>query len=1149
MKKNNNLSCKYLRKIFTYLFLFFMTTILSAQNVNINKRNVTLADVFEEVENQTKLSIAYSESTIDKNRLVSVNIAGKPVKEAMAEILEGTGAVFTIEGNQILIKPAPVKTQQDSRKTITGIVTDESGLPIIGANVVEKGTRNGIITDIDGKFSLTLVQSDAVEVSYIGYMTQNVSVKNKTNISVVLKEDTQTLDEVVVVGYGTQKKVNLTGAVSSVSAEVMESRPVTNIAQALQGVVPNLNVDISNGAPNTFASYNVRGATSMSKNSNGAWQVDNGSPLILVDGIEMENFNLSALNPNDMESISVIKDASASAIYGARAAYGVILVTTKQGKKGKGRVQYSYDVQWNHPSARPDFMNSYESEYARVMNRVYTGGTRTTDDDIRLEALQNYIDNPVPENAWMYAPGSNQQSIWWVGNFDPFELMVRDWSPTQKHNVSISGGTEALRYYASLGFQDQDGFYKLRNDNMRRYNGMVNLDAQINDKFKVNIKLSYNATRYDEPLPYSYKGNPWSVILYQGKWNQNMPLLTGPNDPVPNAPTNSIVSAYAYSNRNKKTDRTVGVFTASPEYQVLPQLKLKADFSYRPSSYDVKDVEPEFRYIQDSWESMDVAVNTETGRISKTKEDVQLFTTNVYADYNQTFGKHTLGGLVGFNQEVWKKEQLSAGNTGIMSIGAPTLGNTYGVNPSKGEVDEHWAVRGVFMRINYNYSDRYLFEMNGRYDGSSKFPHDSRFKFFPSFSAAWRLSEESFMADTRSWLDNLKVRASYGSIGNQNVANYGFYSRMGSSQSSAMINGQRPYQVNPPGLISPDFTWETATTINGGLDVSLLSNRLNYSFDIYRRETKDIIMDGSTYPSVLGTSAPMVNSGKLRTHGWEMSLGWKDRLSNGFFYDLNFVLSDYQTEVALFNGNDNCSLGSLYTGKKVGEIWGYVTDRILQEGDIANNLIIQYTDENGNNLHRPNESNSAYYPGDIMYKDINGDGKVDRGLNTLDDHGDLKVLGNNTPRLKFGLTANFAWKGFDLNLFFQGVGKRDVWISDKTYWGDEDGPGSKKVYENSWTPEQTDAKYPLYGARRSQNWYTQSAYMFNGAYLRLKQAILGYTVPAEITNKIKMSKLRVYVSGFNLFEITELPDVYDPDLLSTSYPQMRSIALGVQVGF
>ena len=393
--------------------------------------------------------------------------------------------------------------------------------------------------------------------------------------------------------------------------------------------------------------------------------------------------------------------------------------------------------------------------------------------------------------------------------------------------------------------------------------------------------------------------------------------------------------------------------------------------------------------------------------------------------------------------------------------------------------------------------------MNGRYDGSSKFPHDSRFKLFPSFSAAWRLSEESFMADTRSWLDNLKVRASYGSIGNQNVANYGFYSRMGSSQSSAMINGQRPYQVNPPGLISPDFTWETATTINGGLDVSLLSNRLNYSFDIYRRETKDIIMDGSTYPSVLGTSAPMVNSGKLRTHGWEMSLGWKDRLSNGFFYDLNFVLSDYQTEVALFNGNDNCSLGSLYTGKKVGEIWGYVTDRILQEGDIANNLIIQYTDENGNNLHRPNESNSAYYPGDIMYKDINGDGKVDRGLNTLDDHGDLKVLGNNTPRLKFGLTANFAWKGFDLNLFFQGVVRETFGLVTRHTGVMKTVRVAKRCMKIHGLRNRRMPNILFTVPVVHENWYTQSAYMFNGAYLRLKQAILGYTVPAEITNKIK----------------------------------------------
>lgn len=1137
--------------IILFICIFQLQAVTSyGQNLefSINTGEISLSEIFNEIETQSEFLFNYKDSDISHIKTKVAVRSGK-IEEVLNQALLNTGLAFSINGRHVTIFKAP-QGVKESRKVINGNVKDSGGEVLLGVSIVVKGTSQGTVTDINGDYSIEVPDDHVVLVfSYLGYKIKELSVKGKSRLEVVLDEDTQKLDEVVVIGYGTQKKVNLTGAVSSVSSEIMENRPVTNIAQTLQGVVPNLNVDISNGAPNTFASYNIRGATSMSKNSSGAWQVDNGSPLILVDGIEMENFNLSALNPNDMESISVIKDASASAIYGARAAYGVILVTTKQGKQGKGKVQYSYDVQWNHPSARPDFMNSYDAEYARVMHNVYTGGNITTNDEIRLEALQNYIDNPTPENSWIYAPGSNQQSIWWVGNYDPFESMVRNWSPTQKHNISVSGGSEVLRYYVSLGFQDQDGFYKLRNDNMRRYNGMANLDAQINKRLSLSIKLSYNATQYNEPKPYSYKGNPWSVILYQGQWNQNQPLLTGPNDPIPNAPTNSIVSAYAYSGRMVKTKRSVAAFTASPQYLLLPELKVKADFSFRPSSYDVKDVEPEYKYVQDSWESMNIATNTETGSISKTKEDVNLFTTNIYMDYNQQFGKHTLGGLVGFNQEVWKKEQLQTQNTGIMSIGAPTLGNTYGTNVSKSEVDEHWAVRGAFVRVNYNYSDRYLFEMNGRYDGSSKFPHDSRFKFFPSFSGAWRISEESFMNDTRSWLDNLKVRASYGSIGNQNVANYGFYSRMGASQSGAIINGLRPYQVNPPGLISPDFTWETATTINGGLDATLFENKFNMSFDIYRRETKDIIMDGATYPSILGTSAPMENSGKLRTNGWELSLGWNDRLSNGFYYDLNFVLSDYSTEVVLFKGNDNNSLGSLYTGKKVGEIWGYETDRILQKEDIANNLIIQYTDENGKNLHRPHESNSAYYPGDIMYKDINGDGKVDRGLNTLEDHGDLKVIGNNTPRFKFGLTTNFAYKGFDLNLFFQGVGKRDVWVSDKTYWGNLEGPGSRKVYDNSWTPERMDAKYPLYNANRTQNWYAQTAYMFNGSYIRLKQAILGYTIPAEVLSKIKLNKVRVYLSGFNLFEITDLPDVYDPDLLSTAYPQMRSVAFGIQVGF
>ena len=395
----------------SYMLLFVAIFCLHAENaisqkITLEGDNLSVKEYLNIIEQQTDFLFIY-DADVNVNKKISVKMENKSIQEVLESFSKQLGLDYSQKGTYIVLSnrpnqtasvPVPAETAQQGR-TITGTVTDESGLPIIGANVVEKGTTNGVITDMDGKFSLTLQGNHPLEISYIGFTTQTVSIHNQTTLTVVLKEDTQTLDEVVVVGYGTQKKVNLTGAVAAVSSEVMANRPVTNIAQALQGVVPNLNVNISDGAPNTFASYNVRGATSMSKNSSGTWQVDNGSPLILVDGIEMENFNFSALNPNDIESISVIKDASASAIYGARAAYGVILATTKQGAKGKSHVQYSYDVQWNHPSARPDFMNSYDAEYARVMHSVYTGGNITTDDEIRLEALQNYIDNPVPENA------------------------------------------------------------------------------------------------------------------------------------------------------------------------------------------------------------------------------------------------------------------------------------------------------------------------------------------------------------------------------------------------------------------------------------------------------------------------------------------------------------------------------------------------------------------------------------------------------------------------------------------------------------------------------------------------------------------------------------------------------------------------------
>lgn len=1034
-----------------------------------------------------------------------------------------------------------------AQNVISGKVTDSKNEPLIGVTVIQKGSTNGVVTDIDGIYKITVSSTNTTLVfSFIGYKRQEIVIGNQRNIDVVLAEETELLDEVVVVGFQSQKKVNLTGAVASVSSDVLENRPVTNISQALQGVVPNLNVTISDGNPKSFASYNVRGSTSMDPSGN----VLNGSPLILVDGIEMENFNFSAINPNDIDNISVIKDASASAIYGARAAYGVVLVTTQKGKAGKSKVNYSFDIQWNHPASKPNFMDAYTAEYAQAMAGVYAGGAITSLQEARLEGIRKYQQDRRPENAWMYTPGSTT-SIEWVGDFDPYELMVKEWAPTQKHTVSAAGGTDAIRYYASFGYQNQEGFFKSRTDVMKRYNGMANLDIQLTKRLYVGVKLSYNATNYNEPLSYGYAGNPWSIITYQRHWHANMPPLTGADDPIPNHPTNSIVSTFANSGRIQTTSRSVATFTISPEYQLLPGLKLKADISYRPSTYNVKDVQPQFSFVDKAWATVTATGTENDGYISEIKESVDLYTTNIYADFSKKlWKKHTISSIIGFNQELWERNQLNARNTGIVSNGAPSLNNTYGENKTVGEIDDHWAVRGAFGRINYNYDDKYLFEFNSRYDGTSKFPKHKRFKFFPSVSGAWRISQESFMNPAKEWLNNLKLRASWGAIGNQNVSNYLFYTTMSTGKAAYIIDGVRPYQINnPPSLVDPNFTWETATTLNGGIDFAAFSNRLDVSFDIYTRKTTDIIMAGATYPTILGTSAPNQNSGILRTNGWELSLGWRDRLSCGLSYSVKFVLSDYQSKVISFEGNDKKALSTLYSGKKVGEIWGYVTDRILQAEDIENNLIIQYTDPNGKSLHKPNEYSGGYYPGDIMYKDIDGDGKVDRGSNTLDDHGDLKVIGNNTPRYQYGLTANLSYKGFDLSLFFQGIGKRDVWIGDNTWKGNIEGLGNWDVYNNSWTPERTDAKYPVYNSGRGHNWYTQTGYLFDGSYLKLKQMILGYTIPKNITGKVGLERVRFSVSGYNIFKITDVPDVYDPDLLSVGYPQLKSIALGVQVSF
>ena len=1028
--------------------------------------------------------------------------------------------------------------------SVSGNVKDEKGEALIGVSIQIKGTPTGNITDIDGNFTLSSVPANGELVfSYMGYETQTIPVKGKSVINVVLKEDSQALDEVVVVGFGTQKKVNLTGAVASVGAEVLENKPVANVGQALQGVVPNLNVSATNASPNATPSFNVRGGTSigLKEGKTNEWEVKNGSPLIIIDGIQVDADYLNLMNPSDIENISVLKDASASAIYGARATYGVMLITTKSGKNdSKATVTYNMSLQWNTPSHTPDILNSYTHQLAANKQTEMTGGTVTPWMETLLAAKKKYIENPSPENAWIYNEGSTT-NITWVANMNPYEIGVKDWTPLQRHNLSISGGSTKTRYYISLGYQRQEGIYKINTDIQNSYNINMNLNSKITDWFDVASKISFNTNNYNEPYMNPQKGSVWSAMKNEPGRNINMPIMTGPNDPIPDAYTDNILGWLAYG-ATQETKKTNTVFSVTPTITFCPEFNIKAELSYRPTEYFQKRFIPVRNYVVDAWRT----VNTHTSPSSVREETrhSDYYTINAYANFNKSFGKHNVSAIAGFNQE-WYKYRMNWGEAEeVITNDLPTIGMTSGTQYTS-DAFEHWAIRGAFVRANYDYLGRYLFEFSGRYDGTSRFGKDTRFQFFPSFSAGWRISEEQFMKNTHSWLDNLKIRGSWGSLGNQNVANYAYIASYGAANYiSWVMDGEQLKGMNPTGLIARDLTWETAKTLDFGVDITTLNGRLDATFDWYTRRTTDILMNGTKLPAVLGATVPKRNTGELKTNGWELSLKWKDRLNNGIRYDVGFVLSDYQSEVIHFSGNPNSLLSTLYDGMKMGEIWGYETVGILQENDFT-------IDENGKYiLNGPSQNKIAgsWYPGDIRYADLNNDDEISTGDNTLENPGDRKIIGNSTPRFQYGITGNISWKNFDLNIFFQGIGKKDVWISDNAFWGGSGSAGNWEMLNNSWTPERTNAKYPMY-AGRGQNQQVQTGYLFNGAYLRLKTLALGYTLPKAWTNKAKLSTVRLSLSGYNLFEITQIPDTFDPDQISSAYPMMRSVAFGLQVGF
>lgn len=1045
--------------------------------------------------------------------------------------------------------PLSVAGESPLAITVTGIVSDDAGQPVPGVNVVEKGTTNGTTTDVSGRFSLNVQGESSVLVfSFIGYTTQETTVANQTNFNITLQPDVRALQEVVVVGYGTQEKVNLTGAVGVASGEVLQNRPIANVGEGLQGMVPNLNVNIRNGDPTSPIDFNVRGFES----------INGGQPLILVDNVPMD---LNAINPNDIESISVLKDAGSAAVYGARAAFGVILVTTKKGRGDRVNITFGSEF----TMAKPIFLidpvtDPHDFVQARMSANMRTNGNPGFDQDM-IDGTKRYSENPTFENAWGVVNGG----LRFYGYNNYVDRLITEFAPQQKYDMSISGASEKSSFYVSFGYLNKDGYLKNKekNENFKRYNVLLKGDFKIKDWFSADSKALVTTETSDKPHFYNWdvnintsaRVNPINPISFP-----DLPYYLTPGDRADfeqyigmHFSSVNFLPYLEQGGRQTWTRHNI-LLTQGATLTPLKGLNIRGEFSANFKNRNYQDVASKIEVIENQDLTALRIGNGFSGNdwIENRANNDQYYVLNTYADYTiDNDAGHFFKAMVGFNQEWGRFQFIRARAFGLITPTIPDLNATTGNQETYGG-KEHTALRGVFYRFNYIFNDRYLIEANGRYDGTSRFPKDDRFGFFPSFSVGWRISNEAFMAGTSNWLDNLKLRASYGELGNQLLFQpngvtpiyYPYIPTMGSGNSGYMMaSGQRLPYVLPAGLVSPTLTWETVATTNLGLDFAILGNKLDVSFDVYSRDTKDMLADVEE-PSILGTSAPKQNSADLRTKGWELAATWQNRINADWDYSVTLALSDNRAEITKYD-NPTGALNEYRVGQVIGERWGFETVGIFQ------------TEEEIDNAADQSPIGANWRPGDIHYADLNGDGIINRGDNTLENPGDQRIIAYETPRGNFGVNSNIGWKNFSLNIFFQGVLKHDYWPPNNNwvaFYPFNAGHVEKYYITDTWSETNRDAYFPAphISTNTKQNVQPQSRYVQNGAYVRLKNLTLAYNLPADLLGRIGMANAQIYFAGMNIWEYTKMRRPLDPEVrptLTQEYYKQRSYAVGLRVGF
>nr|WP_299070133.1 SusC/RagA family TonB-linked outer membrane protein [uncultured Allomuricauda sp.] len=1145
--------------------------------VTLDIENNSVSEIIDNIESATEFRFIYKTKHVDLQRKLSLKVTNELIETVLANMFKNTRTTYKVRGTQIILREGRKNNtikeiiqdsslQPDDQLQVSGQVVDSNGVPLGGANIIEKGTTNGTQADFDGNFSIEVANDATLVVSYLGFATQEVVVNGQTILNIALVESAAGLDEIVVVGYGTQKKSNLTAAIATVDTRELKNRPVNSVTEMLTASTPGLNIDIGSSAPDANPGINLRGFTGITQNNAGNFQSTSGSPLIIIDGVPLDDPNdLKYVNPQDVEKISVLKDASATAIYGSRAPNGAILITTKSGEKGRGmKIEFSSDVRISTPLGLPNSLSgsqyAYERNSRRFNSRTGGVGVPLYTDDV-IDRILAYEAGEISTTGIILDNGRYGSVFTFNASENHIQEAFRNSVFNQNHNLSISGGSDTTTYFASFNALDAEGTYASDNDWLKRYVSNVRLNTDIKPWLNVGLNIKYSREEtlrptiwregQDDELFFDSLGFPPTIPAYYDNGTPNefsiRPNLDG--------------SSGSYSN-------TTDILTSQITMQVKPfkDFTINGDYTWRIKSQFDFNTEFQFGGLDNDGTALPSRRSPPLSLIEEIATDDTYHTANFNINYAKSFGNHNLDALLGYNEEVFNYRQLSGSNSDFYTTEVPSLSTTFGTNFLADDRLYSWAVQGYVGRLNYNYKEKYLLSISGRYDGTSRYAPDSRWNFSKSISGGYDIAKENFWP-LKDAVSQFKLTAKYGETSNQgatgstNAGLYTYLPTLGTTgQITTPINGSLPSAVSIPPILADDNTWAKPRNIGFGLDVAMFKNRLTLNYEWYQRTIYDQIGPAIQLPEVLGTAPPIQNNSVTETRGFEFNLNWRDQFDLGgdpFSYGVRLGLSDYIGYVVEYEDNENGTRNGFTPGQIFGELYGMTSTGIAQNQDeVLQNVLSQDTRQGG-----------FFYPGDLFFEDTNGDGLINAGFGSSGSSlqnggfwyspGDRKRLGFTYPRYNYNIAMNASWKSFSLSVLFQGVGHQKVYFANKFNFGTFNFLSVEQQERGWWTADNPDAFYPR-AYRLNVNQLRENVnndqFENNLAHLRIKNVGLTYNFPSDLLQKMSLSNLSLTLSGENLgfiFNKSWSPE-FDPITLQTNsartYPPSRTISLGFRVG-